>query len=381
MLDTKALGTKIKELRCARGLTQGAFAEELHVSFQAVSNWERGVAPPELDNLIRIASYFNILVDDLVRAQKSEPVILGIDGGGTKTEFAVCTMDGYVLKSFKRAGCNPNDVGFDGAFDIIYGGIREAMLEFPSVHSIFCGISGIASGNYKPMLIEKLTEKLPTVRIGIQNDSSNLFALDDASGMAIISGTGSVVFVKNDIAPIRVGGWGFLFNEGGSAFAIGRDAVINALAEEDALEAPCILSGKLRERLGTATVWGAVDQLYKGGKSFIASLSPIVFEAYAENDPKAMAIVEENARRLAELLNIAVKTHSATPRAIASGGIFEHHWDVMLPNIAKYTDTEIVLCNLPPIFGACRQAYKLVAEQTPDDFYKNFNETYKGAKK
>ncbi len=381
MLDTKALGTKIKELRCARGLTQGAFAEELHVSFQAVSNWERGIAPPELDNLIRIASYFNILVDDLIRTQKSEAVILGIDGGGTKTEFAVCTMDGFVLKSFKRSGCNPNDVGFDGAFEIILGGIREAMLEFPSVHAIFCGISGIASGNYKQRLMEKLTEKLPTVKIGIQNDSSNLFALDDESGMAIISGTGSVVFVKNDVAPIRVGGWGFLFNEGGSAFAIGRDAVINALSEEDSLEVPCALSRMLRERLGTSTVWGAVDQLYKGGKSFIASLSPIVFEAYAEEDPKAVAIVDENARRLAELLKLGVNTHGATPRAIASGGIFEHHWDVMLPHIAKYTDTEIVLCKLPPIFGACRQAYKLLAEQTPDNFYKNFDKTYKGAKK
>ena len=381
MLDTKALGTKIKELRCARGLTQGAFAEELHVSFQAVSNWERGIAPPELDNLLRIASYFNILVDDLVRAQKSEPVVLGIDGGGTKTEFAVCTMDGYVLKSFKRTGCNPNDVGFDGAFDIIYGGIREAMIEFPSIHSIFCGISGIASGNYKQMLIEKLQEKLPFIKIGIQNDSSNLFALDDDAGMAIISGTGSVVFVKDDTTPIRIGGWGFLFNEGGSAFAIGRDAVITALSEEDALEAPCILSKMLRTRLETATVWGAVDQLYKGGKSFIASLSPIVFEAYEKNDPKAVAIIDENARRLAELLNLGVEKHGAVPKAIASGGIFEHHWDVMLPSIAKYSDTEIVLCNLPPIFGACRQAYKLLAEQTPDDFYKNFNETYKGAKK
>ena len=106
MLDTKALGTKIKELRCARGLTQGAFAEELHVSFQAVSNWERGIAPPELDNLLRIAAYFNVLVDDLIRTQSSDTVIIGIDGGGTKTEFAVCKTDGTVLKSFKRSGCS-----------------------------------------------------------------------------------------------------------------------------------------------------------------------------------------------------------------------------------------------------------------------------------
>ena len=57
MLDINLLGNRIKELRKQRGLTQNAFADALHVSFQAVSNWERGIAPPELENLINIATY------------------------------------------------------------------------------------------------------------------------------------------------------------------------------------------------------------------------------------------------------------------------------------------------------------------------------------
>ena len=39
MLDIDFLGNRIKELRNRRGLTQNAFAEALHISFQAVSNW------------------------------------------------------------------------------------------------------------------------------------------------------------------------------------------------------------------------------------------------------------------------------------------------------------------------------------------------------
>ena len=53
MLDAKILGERIKELRKQRGLTQSAFADDMSVSFQAVSNWERGIAPPDLDNLNR----------------------------------------------------------------------------------------------------------------------------------------------------------------------------------------------------------------------------------------------------------------------------------------------------------------------------------------
>ena len=52
MLDIRTLGSRIKELRKERGLTQDAFAGAIHVSFQAVSNWERGIAPPEIENLI-----------------------------------------------------------------------------------------------------------------------------------------------------------------------------------------------------------------------------------------------------------------------------------------------------------------------------------------
>ena len=45
MLDLNLIGRRIKELSKERGLTQSAFAEEMHVCFQAVSNWERGITP------------------------------------------------------------------------------------------------------------------------------------------------------------------------------------------------------------------------------------------------------------------------------------------------------------------------------------------------
>ena len=79
MLDTRALGNRIRELRIQRGLTQSAFAEALHVSFQAISNWERGITPPELENLINIAAFFGVMIDDLLRSE-TENLYLGIGG-------------------------------------------------------------------------------------------------------------------------------------------------------------------------------------------------------------------------------------------------------------------------------------------------------------
>ena len=43
-LDLIAIGDFIRELRRKAGITQAELAERLGVSFQAVSNWERGVS-------------------------------------------------------------------------------------------------------------------------------------------------------------------------------------------------------------------------------------------------------------------------------------------------------------------------------------------------
>lgn len=380
MLDVKALGDRIRELRKKKGLTQNQFAEELNVCFQAVSNWERGVAPPELENLTRIASYFHVLVDDLLRPAP-QSLLLGVDGGGTKTAFAVVTMDGQVLKQFTGRGCNTNDIGFEKAFEIVVNGIQDALFEFPSIICINCGLSGIMVGNHRKRFIERLKQKYPSLKISVQSDSANLFAMDDGADMAIISGTGSVVFVKKDDQYIRIGGWGQLFDSAGSAYDIGRDAVTVALGEEDSMESPSLLSRLLLKRLGTATVWEAVSTLYTEGKPFIASLADVVFEAYRLGDEQAIEIVDRNAKRLGELLTIGIEKYRARPRAVASGGIFEHYADVLLPHLKKYTNATIVISDLPPIYGACRQAHKLLGTEIPESFHDNFKTSNKGITK
>ena len=45
------IGTNIKKLRTTAGLTQDQLAERLYVTRQTVSNWERGISRPDLDQL------------------------------------------------------------------------------------------------------------------------------------------------------------------------------------------------------------------------------------------------------------------------------------------------------------------------------------------
>ena len=107
-------------------------------------------------------------------------------------------------------------------------------------------------------------------------------------------------------------------------------------------------------------------------------MAHVVFDAYSEGDPKAIAIVEKNAKHLGDLINCGIKKHNARPIVIASGGIFEHYEDIMLSQMAKYTEAEIVICKLPPVYGACRHTVCLLQDDIPNDFYENFKRSYGG---
>ncbi|MBQ3086513.1 MAG: helix-turn-helix transcriptional regulator [Clostridia bacterium] len=66
------LSENIKRLRREKDLTQETLAEFLGVTFQSVSNWERGESLPDITMLPEIASFFKVSVDELLGVNKAE---------------------------------------------------------------------------------------------------------------------------------------------------------------------------------------------------------------------------------------------------------------------------------------------------------------------
>jgi N-acetylglucosamine kinase-like BadF-type ATPase len=165
-------------------------------------------------------------------------VYVGIDGGGTKTEFVAVSPSGSVVKRIIKQGCNPNDIGFSVTEDIIVSGINEILKDHPSIRGIFAGIAGTTTGGYGERLYRSLSKLYPRTSIEVKSDAFNIFALHDGADMALISGTGSVLFVKLGEGYSRLGGWGYLFDNAGSAYDIGRAAVRHALKCEERREKP-----------------------------------------------------------------------------------------------------------------------------------------------
>lgn len=66
MFDTMKVARKIKEARIARNMTQMNLADAMEVSYQAVSNWERGSSCPDIGKLEQLCQILEIGVDELL---------------------------------------------------------------------------------------------------------------------------------------------------------------------------------------------------------------------------------------------------------------------------------------------------------------------------
>ena len=66
MFDTQKTGEIIAQHRRRKNMTQMELAEEMSVSFQAVSSWERGNTMPDISRLPQLCSILGISIDQLL---------------------------------------------------------------------------------------------------------------------------------------------------------------------------------------------------------------------------------------------------------------------------------------------------------------------------
>lgn len=64
------IAQRLAELRRAKGYSQEALANELGLSRQAVSKWERAESSPDTENLIALARLYGVSLDDLLNVDK-----------------------------------------------------------------------------------------------------------------------------------------------------------------------------------------------------------------------------------------------------------------------------------------------------------------------
>lgn len=379
-MTAKDLGYNIRRCRVTRGLTQKELAEKLFLAPQTVSKWERGSSVPDALLIDEISKVLGIDPASLFEAaNESEWPLIAIDGGGTKTEFALFTPHGEVIARVVKGGSNPNSIGVEAATRVLKSGIDELLKNAGQIGGIFAGVAGCGVPDMGKVIGAFLKKQYPAYKSRVESDIHNIINLTEHNGkcIAAITGTGSAVFGWDGECLHRVGGWGYLFDNAGSGYDIGRDAIAYTLECESGVLPYTALSRLIEEKAGGA-LSGRLSELYSAGTGAIASYSREVFKAAAMGDTVAEGIIEKTAYRLASLVNHIHKTYDTGDVAIISGGLAineERLCDMICERLDR--DIKVIFSSLPPIFGAMRKCAELYSEAGDyESFREAFEKTY-----
>ncbi len=75
MLDMKRVGKNIKASRAKKNMTQLELADIVGVSYQAVSNWERGKTMPDITKIPDIAKALDTEIEDILGDKESSKAV------------------------------------------------------------------------------------------------------------------------------------------------------------------------------------------------------------------------------------------------------------------------------------------------------------------
>ena len=320
-----------------------------------------------------------------------KPYVVGVDAGGTKTEAWAVVENGEVLARTVAGTGNPLTVGIDSAADAVVDA-RTAVCADGSTPAATCiGMAGVGRERERSAMAAALIDRgLP--RGGWDYDVAGLFRnnppaasgealLDiDAAialaactcckpGVVIISGTGSIAFAVDGRGQrLRAGGWGHLFDDAGSSYWIGREALAAVFRAHDGRGSPTVLTEMIREALASPDVEMLTSIVHAADnpKSAIAALAPLCSKAAAEGDEAGKHVVRSAAVELERMARAVVEAGAfgeESVRVALQGGAFANVnglTEALSGQLAASGEIEVTRdAPLPPVVGAALLAMKL----------------------
>jgi N-acetylglucosamine kinase-like BadF-type ATPase len=242
-------------------------------------------------------------------------LILGVDGGGTVTTTWIADAEGNVLGRGQSGASNIKAVGAKAAMTAldlsIFSAFQDAGLELGPIDVSCLGLAGFDRPDDKDWLNRWAANSAWARRLILVNDGDLVVAAGtpEGWGVGLIAGTGSIAVGRApDGRKERAGGWGFLFGDEGSAFAIAVAGLKRVARHAD---------GRDPEKAGGDAVTSQICRfleidgpqeliaaVYGPGfdRARIARLAPAVVAA-AEEDPTIIdEILEPAGRELAEMV-------------------------------------------------------------------------------
>src|SRR5688500_13876594 len=184
-------------------------------------------------------------------------MFLGVDGGGTKTAYAVIDATGRVRAQHVGPSVSHLVAGFPHAEQVLGDGLKavlaRAELTPADVAYAFLGLPAYGEDSAMIPRMDALPAAiLESGRYRCDSDMVCSWAgsLACADGISVIAGTGSMAYGEYAGRKARSGGWGEIIGDEGSAYWIAREGMnlFSRMSDGRAVRGP--LYDLVRLRLG-----------------------------------------------------------------------------------------------------------------------------------
>lgn len=270
---------------------------------------------------------------------------IGVDGGGTKTQFVLFDDEMRARQSFRLGTCHPGQVGYDGMAAVIGEGVGLARAAADgAVKGIGLGLAGYGQDPaIRARMADAVRQAVGDTPFELVSDVEAAWAstLDLADGVVVICGTGSIAFGRAGDKTTRAGGWGYQVGDEGSGYWIGREVLRLFSRQADGRDPRGPLFDVVMRELGLAEPYEIITyarDVLAGDRTRTASLTRVLRQAADAGDPVAHAAYGRVARELADIVG-AVAARLFAPGASVPvgyvGGVFEGAGAYLLAPLAQ----------------------------------------------
>lgn len=294
---------------------------------------------------------------------------LGIDAGGSTCTVAISGLEGKILKSVDYPACHLTQNNIENFCALIYKYIVAFTSSYnynlKNISGICVAAAGLRKNSDKKLVAKRFGTLLKFKKIIAESDSvvalcSKFYEND---GCILISGTGSVLLSRINKKIIRAGGWGYLIDDRGSGYSIGKKALQYLVNEYD--------SGKRKsrfcsiiEQIAKINSDSLISRIYKSNFK-IQSLAITVIKLADKKNPVAVNILKEAADELLELFELFInKTRLKNKIKLTFAGSViqnDNYYSRLLKKKlkSKYSDFfKIIKNNNKPVQGSIYLAIK-----------------------
>jgi len=299
------------------------------------------------------------------------PLVLGVDGGNSKTELVVATVEGEPVAYLRGPGSNSHTVGPERTATFLAGLVARAELEAPILQGTFylCGADIPADF----AALSAALEQEPWVdRAAVDND---IFALlragtDNADAVAVVCGAGINCAGRASGGLVaRYPSLGWESGDWGGSVMLGREVLFLAALSEDGRGERTILAQVLREHfdlpvdeLGEAVRYGRIVP----GR--LGEVAPAVVDAAAAGDAVARQLVDRLAEEVVLMATRALADLGLADRpasVLFGGGMLRGGsgllYDEAVARLAaRAPQAAPVPVTAPPVLGAALDALDAV---------------------